>query len=141
MKHYPKVAALILSLAAAPLIAAPSTARADEPGTVTTLRKAPVTGEEVYQQICQSCHMANGMGGKGAAIIPALAGNPRLANSDYIIITVAKGRGAMPWFDDILAPAQIAGVATYVRTHFGNNYAKPVTEAQVKALAGTKTSP
>jgi mono/diheme cytochrome c family protein len=133
MKHYLITAAL--------LIAAPFAAWADEPGTVTTLRKPPVTGEEVYQQICQSCHMANAMGGKGAATIPALAGNPHLANSDYIIITVAKGRGAMPWFDDVLAPAQIANVATYVRTHFGNSYGKPVTEAQVKALAGPKTSP
>jgi mono/diheme cytochrome c family protein len=128
-------------IAAALLIVAPFAAWADEPGSVTTLHKPPVTGEEVYQQICQSCHMANGMGGKGAATIPALAGNPHLANADYIIITVAKGRGAMPWFDDILAPTQIADVATYVRTHFGNNYPKPVTEAEVKAVAGAKTSP
>ena len=41
----------------------------------------------------------------------------------------------MPWFDDILAPAQIAGVATYVRTHFGNDYPEPVTEADVVALS------
>jgi mono/diheme cytochrome c family protein len=136
MKHHLIAAALILGLAAAPW-----TVQADEPGTVTTLHKPPMTGEEVYQQICQSCHMANAMGGKGAATIPALAGNPHLASSDYIIITVAKGRGTMPWFDDILTPTQIADVATYVRTHFGNKYVKPVTEAEVKAIAGAKTSP
>jgi len=128
-------------IAGAFLIVAPFAALADEPGTVSTLHKPPMTGEEVYQQVCQACHMANAMGGKGAATIPALAGNPHLANADYIIITVAKGRGAMPWFDDVLNTTQIADVATYVRTHFGNKYAKPVTEAQVKAIAGAKTSP
>jgi mono/diheme cytochrome c family protein len=46
----------------------------------------------------------------------------------------------MPWFDDMLTPAQIANVVVYVRTNFGNNYPKPVTEADVKKLAGTKTA-
>jgi mono/diheme cytochrome c family protein len=109
-------------------------ALADEPGAVT-IQKPPVTGEEVYRQICQSCHMAGALGGAGAATIPALAHNPRLAIPDFVVITVLKGRGAMPWFDDLLDPAQIAAVATYVRTHFGNAYPAPVTVAQVKALA------
>jgi len=37
---------------------------------------------------------------------------------------------------DILKPAQIAAVVTYVRTHFGNRYRTPVTEGEVKMMAG-----
>jgi mono/diheme cytochrome c family protein len=94
------------------------------------------SGEQVYRYVCQSCHMADAKGGTGAATIPALASNPRLVAPAYPVTMILNGRGAMPWFRDTLTPAQIADVATYVRTHFGNNYPKPVTEAEVRALAG-----
>ena len=97
----------------------------------------PQTGEQVYRVVCQACHMADAKGGTGAATIPALANNPRLATSAYPVVMILNGRGAMPWFRDQLTPAQIAEVTTYVRTHFGNAYPKPVTEAEVKQLAGT----
>jgi mono/diheme cytochrome c family protein len=120
--------ACLVAMAAVSLPAA-----ADEPGGYVK-PKAPVTGEQIYVQICQACHMANGMGGTGAATIPALAGNPRLQVSEYPINVVVHGRGAMPYFTDTLTPAQVAEVVGYVRTHFGNHYAKPVTEAEVKAV-------
>jgi mono/diheme cytochrome c family protein len=122
----------VLALGAAP-------ARADEPGGVVKT-PPPVGGQQVYTQICQSCHMADGKGATGAATIPALANNPRLAVAAYPITMVAKGRGAMPWFDDILTPTQIADVVAYVRTHFGNDYRGPVTAAEVTRIAGPKTS-
>jgi mono/diheme cytochrome c family protein len=118
------------ALAALGLLAVP--AAADEPGGYTRPQR-PQTGEQVYRQICQACHMANGMGGTGAATIPALANNPRLQVAQYPIDMVVHGRGAMPYFTDTLSPAQVAAVVTYVRTNFGNHYAKPVTEAEVKA--------
>ena len=117
------------------LIATP--AFSDEPGPGGTKPIAPVSGEQVYRTVCQACHMADGRGGTGAATIPALANNPRLAAAAYPIFIVAKGKGAMPWFSDTLSPAQMAGVITYVRTHFGNNFPKPVTEADVAKLAGS----
>jgi mono/diheme cytochrome c family protein len=122
------------------LAAGAASALADEPGGVTKI-PPPKGGEQVYTQICQSCHMADGKGGAGAATIPALAGDPRLAVAALPIITVAKGRGAMPWFDDMLTPTQIADVVVYVRTHFGNAYPAPVTAADVTRIAGPKTSP
>jgi mono/diheme cytochrome c family protein len=76
--------------------------------------------------------MADGKGGTGAGTIPALANNPRLGAAAYPVLLVVKGRGAMPGLTDLLGPAQIAGVATYVRTHFGNNFTKPVTVDDVK---------
>jgi len=123
--------AVALALGAAPALA-------DEPPPGGVKVPPPVTGEQVYRQVCQACHMADGKGATGAATIPALAGNPRLAAPAYPIIMVLKGRGVMPWFDDMLSPAQIAAVTGYIRTHFGNTYAGPVTAADVTALAGQK---
>lgn len=107
---------------------------ADEPGPGGTKTAMPVTGEEVYRAVCQSCHMADGKGGIGAATIPALAKNPALAVPEYPISLINSGRGAMPWFTDMLKPQQIAAVVTYIRTHFGNSYKKPVTAAEVEAI-------
>jgi mono/diheme cytochrome c family protein len=119
------------------LAAIASSALADEPGG-SSKTQAPVTGEQVYTQVCQACHMANAKGGQGAAVIPALAGNPRLAIAAYPIAMVVNGRGAMPGFTDILNPTQIANVVGYVRTHFGNTYPKPVTAQEVAKIEGAK---
>jgi mono/diheme cytochrome c family protein len=128
---------LVIGLAIAAIAAIAAPAVADEPGGVTKTA-APITGEQVYTQICQACHMANAKGGQGAAVIPALAANPRLAVAAYPIAMVVKGRGAMPGFTDLLSPAQIAGVVGYVRTHFGNHYAKPVTPEEVAQIEAAK---
>jgi mono/diheme cytochrome c family protein len=124
------------ALAAALLLAVAAPALADEPGPGGTKPVVPVTGREVYTMVCQACHMADAKGGAGAAVIPALANNPRLAAPAYPIVLVSKGRGAMPWFNDTLSPAQMAAVVTYIRTNFGNNYPKPVTEADVIKFGG-----
>jgi len=47
---------------------------------------------------------------------------------------VSDGRGEMPPLH--LTPDQAAAVITYVRTHFGNRYTKPVTAADVKLYTG-----
>jgi mono/diheme cytochrome c family protein len=125
-----------LALGAAGLLAgATFAARAqDAPGGVTSVQVSD-EGKQVYEQICQACHMADAKGGGSAgAMIPALANNPHLKDPNYPIVILLKGRGGMPWFTDMLTPAQMAAVITYVRSHF-NNYPDPVTEAQVKKLA------
>jgi len=121
---------------AALLAAATPVIAQDAPGGVGTRTPIPVSGEQVYKQVCQACHMADGKGASGAATIASLASNPKLRYSAYPIAIVAKGKGAMPWLTDILNPAQIAAVVGYVRTHFGNAYAEPVTEAEVAKIAG-----
>ena len=68
----------------------------------------------------------------------ALASNPHLAVAGYPITMVVYGRGAMPSFADLLNAAQIANAVGYVRTHFGNNYPDPVTEADVKSVLDAK---
>jgi mono/diheme cytochrome c family protein len=114
----------------------------DAPGGGPTSVQVSAEGKDVYESICQACHMADAKGGGGAgAAIPALAGNANLANKDFIVEILLKGRGGMPWFNDLLTPQQIAAVATYVRGHF-NSYPDPVTEADVQRIAnGGKASP
>jgi len=124
--------AILLALGAVPSLAQGG----DTPGSASNRTPPPVTGEEVYTQVCQACHMADAKGGSGAATIPALAKNPKLAEPGYPIGMILQGRGAMPALSDLLKPAQIAAVVTYVRTHFGNNYKKPVSEADVKLMMG-----
>jgi mono/diheme cytochrome c family protein len=126
---------LAFALAAVPAFAQPPSG-GDTAGSATNKTAPPVTGEEVYHQVCQACHMADAKGGKGAAAIPALAKNPKLAEPGYPIGMILQGRGAMPALTDLLNPAQIAAVVTYVRTHFGNSYRTPVKEADVKAMMG-----
>jgi mono/diheme cytochrome c family protein len=123
---------------AAVLVAFPALAQTsgggDTGGGITRVPK-PVTGEQVYQQVCQACHMADAKGAAGAGTIPSLASNPKLAGAAYPIVIVSGGKGAMPGFAGLLSHAQMAEVITYARTHFGNAYAKPVTEADVDKLA------
>jgi mono/diheme cytochrome c family protein len=91
------------------------------------------TGEELYQGICQGCHMPDAKGAVGAGAYPALAGNVRLAAAIYPITVVVNGQRAMPPFGTGLSDEQIANVLNYVRTHFGNRYKDLVTPAAVKA--------
>ena len=90
----------------------------------------------IYTQVCQGCHQANAKGATGAATIPALAGNPKLANAGYPIYVVLNGKGGMPWLGTMLNDTQVASVVSYVRTNFGNHYADPVTAQDVAALRG-----
>ena len=92
------------------------------------------SGAEVYALVCQGCHMPAGQGAVGGGAYPALAANAKLASSTYLVYTVVNGRKGMPPFGNALDDSQIAQLATYVRTNFGNRYPEPVTAADVKAL-------
>lgn len=124
----PLCAALLISMTPAP--------RAQDSSGGVSAVEVSAEGRQIYEEICQACHMADARGGAGAgAGIPALADNPRLEDKAFAIEVLVKGRGGMPWFTDILTPRQIAAVLTYVRGNF-NAYADPVTEAEVERIAG-----
>lgn len=120
-------------LAGSVLLAA--TAYADPP--VPTLspgwRFSEQTGEALYANVCQACHMAKGEGAVGAGRYPALAKNQNLAASGYVLYVVLNGQKAMPPFARMMNDDQVAAVVNYVRTNFGNSYADPVTAADVKS--------
>jgi mono/diheme cytochrome c family protein len=92
------------------------------------------TGEALYADICQGCHMPEGIGAVGAGAYPALARNPRLASAPYPLLLVIKGSNAMPPFGDLLTDEQVAAVVNYVRSHFGNAFADEVTAADARAV-------
>ena len=91
------------------------------------------TGEELFKNICQGCHMPDARGATGAGSYPALAANPRLAAAVYPITVVLHGQRAMPPFGESLDDRQVANVINYVRSHFGNHYKDQVTPEAVKA--------
>ena len=129
--------AVLIPAAGVALLTGASAHAQDAAGGTTTVKVAD-EGRQVYEQICQACHMADAKGGGGAgAAIPALAGNRKLADKDYPITMLLKGRGGMPWFTDMLTQAQMAAVVTYVRSHF-NSYADPVTVSDVKRVSAAQ---
>jgi mono/diheme cytochrome c family protein len=102
----------------------------------TTSMSGPITfkqqdGAALFQAICQGCHMPNAQGAFGAGAYPALAHNERLAAAAYPVITVLKGRKAMPPLAAYLSDAQVAAVVNYVRTHFDNAYLDVVSQEMV----------
>jgi len=125
---------LAAALATITLAANPAQLSAqDNPGNKTSVQVA-AEGKDLYEQICQACHMADAKGGAGAGTgVPALAGNPHLADKGFAVGTVWNGRGGMPRFAGMLTPGQIAAVLTYVRGHF-NAYPAIITEGEATAI-------
>ena len=84
-------------------------------------------GAEIYKQSgCVVCHGGLGTGGFG----PKLSGDPMLAISPFVVAQILIGRGQMPPYGEKLSDAQIAAVAQYIRTNWGNDFG-PVTADQV----------
>lgn len=126
---------LLLTLAASLIGAAITSARA-EPTDLrfsNPARFMPQSGEALYADICQGCHMPGGVGAVGAGTYPALARNPKLAAAGYVLSLVINGRKGMPPFGGLLTDQQVAAVVAYVRTHFGNEFSEEVTAADARA--------
>jgi cbb3-type cytochrome c oxidase subunit III len=101
------------------------------------------SGGQIYAAKCASCHQP---GGTGTSAYPPLNGNPHVAASDpkEMIATIVNGRtgaltvngttynGKMPTWKGQLSNADIAAVATYIRSAWTNK-APGVTEQQVAA--------
>jgi mono/diheme cytochrome c family protein len=97
------------------------------------LRFMPQSGEALYADVCQGCHMPEGVGAAGAGAYPALARNPKLATAGYALFLVIHGRKGMPPFGKLLTDQQVAAVVNYVRTHFGNDFPDAVSDDDAKA--------
>jgi mono/diheme cytochrome c family protein len=135
--------AAAIALIAATLVEAP--ARADSAGIFNPAMLNTNDGRQIYEQICQGCHMPSGQGAIGAGHYPALAKDPALASRQYMALTILEGRRNMPAFGAkhaiafvgapmILSEVQIAAVINYVRTHFGNHFKEAVTATEVGEL-------
>ncbi len=105
------------------------------------------SGSQIFAQKCSMCHQP---GGVGTAKFPPLAGNPAVnaADPSTIVGIIVNGRsgpltvgdktfnGTMPTWKGQLSNADIAAVATYIRSAWGN-HASDVTEEQVTAAGAT----
>jgi mono/diheme cytochrome c family protein len=96
-------------------------------------RFMPQSGEALYADICQGCHMPEGVGAVGAGAYPALARNPKLATAGYPLFLVIQGRKGMPPFGKLLTDQQVAAVVNYIRTHFGNDFPDAASADDAKA--------
>ena len=130
-------------LAVALLVETP--ARAAVPSIFDPAAFDTTDGRQIYEHICQGCHMPDARGAVGAGHYPALANDPTLVSRQYMALTLLKGRRNMPAFGArhaigfvgpgaSLSSAQIAAVVNYVRTHFGNHYKDMITAAEVATL-------
>jgi cbb3-type cytochrome c oxidase subunit III len=102
-----------------------------------------LSGAQIFTARCATCHQPSG---QGTSAYPPLNGNPHVGASDpkEMIATIVNGRtgplvvngvtynGKMPTWKGQLSNADIAAVATYVRSAWTNK-ASGVSEQQVAA--------
>jgi cbb3-type cytochrome c oxidase subunit III len=88
-------------------------------------------GAAIFAKNCAACHGARGDGGIG----PALAGNPHvnIADPTAMLTTIVQGRNLMPSWRGQLAASDIAAVATFIRSSWGNSV-PPVSVQQVMGI-------
>ena len=97
-------------------------------------------GVRLYVDNCSGCHQSTGKG--IAKMIPPLAGNPVVmapsgADIVKVVIRGIQARGGyipMPSFAARLSDEEIAELANYIRTSWGNSASANVTSAMVKKI-------
>jgi mono/diheme cytochrome c family protein len=116
-------------------------ANAQPPGPIPD-EETLAAGEIVYTVHCGSCHLPSGMGDAGLGV--PLVESPIVRAPDpsslvnvilygpHLPDTLVVDRSRMKMFGKRLSDADIASVASYVRTEFGNG-AGAVTQEQVNA--------
>lgn len=105
-----------------------------------------MTGAQLYDAWCSTCHQASGQGSFDGAL-PPLLHNTALGrtNTNNLVMVMLHGLrrqdAMMPGFANAMSDTQIATLGSYLMQHFGNP-AGTVTSAQAKALrAGPALSP
>jgi mono/diheme cytochrome c family protein len=113
----------------------------------------PRTGAQIFSTTCAACHQAQG---EGTDVYPPLAGSEMVKGDESRVVRIilhgltgdveVQGQvysGAMPPWGPTLTDAEIAAVATYIRSSWGNN-ALPITTAtvaQTRAVHAGRTTP
>ena len=113
-------------------------------------------GSEVFGALCFSCHGTDGLGqpmagaAPGVTMAPPLAGSPRVqAHRDYVIKVLLQGlTGPVDGktYPEVMVPMGgstdewVAGIASYVRSSFGNSggLVTPADVARVRAETSSR---
>ncbi len=151
--------AVIACVAFAQLLSAPLGAQGAPPGSQppvlpTRAPGQPADGAKIYAATCQACHQASGLG--VANQFPPLVGSEWVLGSDERLVRIilhgvtgeieVEGEtfnGAMPTWGPLFKDDEVAAVATYVRSSWGNK-AAPIATAtvtRVRAQYATRTIP
>ncbi|HEX2779836.1 MAG TPA: cytochrome c [Gemmatimonadaceae bacterium] len=136
------------------VVAALATAAAALPhGAARAQSAQPRTGAQIFSSTCAACHQPQG---EGTETYPPLAGSEWVKGNENRLVRIimhgltgdveVQGQvysGAMPAWGPSLSDAEIAAVATYIRSSWGNQ-ALPIataTVAQVRAANASRTTP
>jgi mono/diheme cytochrome c family protein len=90
-------------------------------------------GADLFGNVCAACHQPDARGAVGAGAYPPLAADAKLASTDFLLSVLLQGLRGMPPVGRMMTDEQVADVANYVRTHFGNDYAPAISAADVSA--------
>jgi mono/diheme cytochrome c family protein len=104
-----------------------------EPTLSAGFRFTEQSGEALYANVCQACHMPDGKGATGAGTYPSLAADKNLEAGGFAVSVVVHGERGMPPVGLMMTDDQVAAVVNYVRTHFGNQYTDAVRAEEVRA--------
>jgi mono/diheme cytochrome c family protein len=94
-------------------------------------------GEALYAVHCAPCHEISGAGRPPA--VPRLEDNSRLRDLEFVVRRIRQGRGAMPAFPR-LVPEEVAALAAYLRSAWGNDFGK-VETGEVRRLLDSINHP
>ena len=156
MKSYSAALALCLlglsafSMAEAQKAPAKAVKATKKPAAASVAPGPPVDGAKVFATTCAACHQVSGDGLEDK--YPPLNGSEWVTGDEAKVIRIimhgltgpvdVAGQtfdGAMPAWGVVLKDPEIAAVATYVRSAWGNK-AAPITVAAVTAVrSATKT--
>jgi mono/diheme cytochrome c family protein len=123
------------AVAALALLLSPCAAQAQSAAHFSPFfRFTEQSGEQLFANVCQGCHMPDAKGATGAGTYPSLAASKNLEAGGYPVYVIVRGQRAMPSFGMMMSDDQVAAVVNYLRTHFGNDYRDAVTAEDVKVV-------
>jgi mono/diheme cytochrome c family protein len=103
-------------------------------------------GRDVYKNVCQACHQADGRGQEklAASLIDSTLAVARPEITTRILLNGKEGSiGLMPPVGQSFSDEQVAAVLTYVRREWGQagTPVDPALVKQVRALTADRTRP
>lgn len=152
-KRARRAALAIAALAVGAVLLPNGRAAAQAPAAKPAQARPPRTGAQIFSSTCAACHQAQG---EGTNVYPPLAASEWVNGPESRLVRIilhglngdveVQGQvynGAMPAWGPSLSDAEIAAVATYIRSSFGNQ-SLPITAAtvaQARATHAARTTP